>query len=59
MQTTAKEKAALSPKSATNTTNGKKPTTQTARDASSGRQFGPNLGELIVLALAVGAGRPR
>lgn len=36
-------------------------TTAAARCASSARRFGPNLGECIILALAIeaGAGRPR
>ena len=34
-------------------------TTRRGVGASQRRRFGPNLGEAIILALAIGAGRPR
>lgn len=59
MRATTNERRAYSTMSRPATTNGQKPTTRVARGASPGRRFGPNLGELIVLALAFGTERPR
>ena len=59
MQTATKERAAPSPKSATSATNAE--TLLRGRRVRQGgeRRFGMSVGEAIVIALAVSAGRPR
>ena len=49
------EKRACPTTSRPATTNDMKRTTSSARSASRSRRFGPNLGEAIILALALGA----
>lgn len=58
MQSKAMKRAAPSPTEAASKYH-REERTPTARRGASPRRFGPNLGECIILALAVGAGRPR
>ena len=53
MQATNETRADSAKSQPARTTNGREPTTRAARGASSGRRFGPNLGEMVVAALAV------
>ena len=55
MPTTNKKRVHSTTSRPTSTTNGFNRITGTVRGASSGRRFGPNLGEAIILALALGA----
>ena len=53
------KKAAPSPTEAASKYHARNTTPPARRGASPGRRFGLNVGERIILALAVGAGRPR
>lgn len=53
------ERAAPSPKNAASNTNEREHTTATGRGASPARRFGPNVGQLILLALAMAGGLAR
>ena len=53
MQATNEKRAYSTTSRPASATNGRQPTMRAARGASSGRRFGPNLGEMVVAALAV------
>ena len=53
------ERAAPSPKSTASKTNGREHTTAEARGASPARRFGPNVGQLVLIALAMAGGLTR
>ena len=56
MQATNETRADSAKSQPARTTNGREPTTRAARGASSGReQFGLNVGECIIVALAFGS----
>lgn len=59
MHTATKERAAPSPKSATSATNAGTLRRERCRRQGGERRFGMTVGEAIVIALAMHAGRPR